>query len=146
MVAVALATLLLAAQVAPQGATGALIGVNALVEGFVADCGLPMGLQEASDLLGTPLQGELLLREGPGVLCQARGVGTGLHADVRELLSLLWPVATFASVAGKLSTDCRFATLDEHCDLALIVSGLLEDVNLIAFVSGEMCVVHSRQL
>ena len=57
--AVALFTDFLAAQCAMQDAAGALFGIDAQINGFVAHARLPVGLEKAADLLRAPQLGEL---------------------------------------------------------------------------------------
>lgn len=69
---IALLAELLAAQGTVQGATGAFVRVDTLVDGFVADGGLPVGLEVARDLLWTPGLGKLGLDQDH-VSAQMRG-------------------------------------------------------------------------
>jgi len=146
MTAVALAPQLLAAQMAPEGAAGALVRIDALVEGFVADTGQALYLEEAGDLLRAPLQGELGLGEGPGGRIDAAGVGCGPHAGHSQALRLLGPVAALPAVAGELPADGGFVAVHQGGDGTRVMAGFLEDVDLVSFVMGEMCVVHSGLL
>lgn len=56
------------------------------------------------------------------------------------------PIATFPAVPAKLAADGGGVSVHDAGDVALLMSGFEKDGNLVSFVSGEMCVVHSRQL
>ena len=71
MAAIALAPQLLAAQMPPEAAAGTLVGVDALVERFMADTGQALCLEESGDLLRAPLFGELGLGKGLHLVVQA---------------------------------------------------------------------------
>ena len=144
--AIAFAPQLLAAQMAPEGAAGALVGIDALVEGFMADAGQALYLEKAGDLFRAPLLDELGLGEGPGGRINAVSVGCGPHAGHSQALCLLGPVATLPAVAGELPADGGFVAVHQGGDGARVMAGSLEDEDLVSFVMGEMCVVHSRLL
>lgn len=72
----------LAAQSAVQHTPDAPVGVDALVDGFVADAGLVGGLEIAGDLLWTPQLGELGFGKGPCIGADAAAVLTGPHAGL----------------------------------------------------------------
>ena len=61
-------------------------------------------------------------------------------------MRLLRPIAALAPVSTKLKADGGGVSLHDAGNVALLMSGFEEDGNLVSFVSGEMCVVHSRQL
>ena len=63
-----------------------------------------------------------------------------------ELLRLLWPIAALPTVALHLTTNARFVTFHHSVNLAFVMTRFRKDRNLVPFVSGEMCVVHSGQL
>jgi hypothetical protein len=50
------------------------------------------------------------------------------------------------AIAAELTADRGSVPIHYVGDLALVMSGFHKDGNLIPFVSGEMCVGHSRQL
>ena len=84
---VAFAALLLAAQVPPQVAAFALVGIDAPIERFMADRKL------SRDLLGTMLQTQTRLRLGPDVGGNLRRIAAMYRTCLRYALRLLWPVA-----------------------------------------------------
>jgi hypothetical protein len=59
----------------PKGAAITLVGIDALVEGFMADPGQTLHLEEAGDLFRTPLLGKPGPGKGPGGRIDAAGVG-----------------------------------------------------------------------
>jgi hypothetical protein len=50
------------------------------------------------------------------------------------------------TVAAEFAADGRWMSIHQLSNLALIMSGFVEDGNLVSFVLGEMCIVHSWQL
>jgi len=80
--AIALTPHLLATQGAMQGAAGAPVGVDALIDGFVADTRLSIGLEVTGDLLGAPQFAELGFGKGPCLRANAAAVLTGPHAGL----------------------------------------------------------------
>lgn len=80
--AIALAPHLLATQGAVQGAAGAPVGVDALIDGFVADTRLAIGLEVTGDLLGAPQFAEFGFGKGPCLRANAAAVLTGPHAGL----------------------------------------------------------------
>ena len=136
----------LAAQGTVQATAQTSVGIDMLVDRFVADAGLAVGPQVTGDLLGAPQFAELGFCEGPGVGRNAAAILSGPHAGQRELMCLFRPITTLTTVAVKLTADrCRMS-VHEAGNGALVMSGFEKDRNLVSFVSGEMCVVHSRQL
>ena len=73
---------LLAAQGAMHGATSALVGIDTLIDGLVADGGLCVGFEVAGDLLRTPRLCQLGINNGPCFCSNARAVLTGPHASL----------------------------------------------------------------
>ena len=61
-------------------------------------------------------------------------------------MRLLRPIAALPAIAAEFTADGGSVPLHQLGNLALAMSGLGKDGNLITFVSGEMCVGHSRQL
>lgn len=61
-------------------------------------------------------------------------------------MRLFGPITALASISAKLAADRARRAVHDAGDLALLMSGFDEDGNLVSFVLGEMCVVHSRQL
>jgi hypothetical protein len=133
---IALPARLLTAQGAVQGATVAFISVDTPVDGLVARRGQAARLESAADLLRAPQLTEPLFDQSPSLLSNARAV----------LMGLLRPVAALTPVSPKLAADGRWMPVHHSGDLALAMSGFVEDGNLVSFGLGEMCVVHSRQL
>ena len=80
--AITLSPDLLAAQGAVQRATGSLVGVDALVDAFVADGGLSIGSEVPGDLLRAPGLAKLDVNHGPRFGRDARAVLTGPHAGL----------------------------------------------------------------
>ena len=61
-------------------------------------------------------------------------------------MRLLRTIAALPTIAAELTTDGRWMPIHHSGDLALVMSGIVEDGNLVSFGLGEVCVVHSRQL
>jgi len=61
-------------------------------------------------------------------------------------MRLFGPIAALAAISAKLTADRGRWAVHDAGDVALLMSGFDEDGNLVSFVLGEMCVVHSRQL
>lgn len=80
--AIAFATQLLTAQDAMQRPAGTLVGVDTLVDGFVADAGLSTGLEVAANLPGTPQFSQLRPGKHPSVGTNAAAALTGPHAGL----------------------------------------------------------------
>ena len=93
---------LLATQGMMQGATGALVGVDTLVDGLVADCGLPVGLEEARDLLRAPGLAKFGFNNGPCLGGNTGAVLTRQQPGLIELMCLLRPVPAFAAITKHL--------------------------------------------
>ena len=64
----------------------------------------------------------------------------------RARMGLLWLIAALPTIPSQLAADGRWMSIHYSGDLALIMSGFIEDSNLVRFDLGEMCVVHSWQL
>ena len=73
---------LLAAQGAVQRTAGALVGIDSLVDAFVADGGLSIGFEIPGDLFRTPRLAKFDVNHGPGFGRNARAVLTGPHAGL----------------------------------------------------------------
>ena len=61
-------------------------------------------------------------------------------------MRLLRTIAASPPVAAQLAADGRWMSVHHSGDLGLVMSGFVEDGNLVSFSLGEVCVVHSRQL
>jgi hypothetical protein len=61
-------------------------------------------------------------------------------------MRLLGPIATLTTIATQFSADGGRMSIHYAGNVVLLVSGFEENGNLVSFVLGEMCVVHSRQL
>jgi hypothetical protein len=59
---------------------------------------------------------------------------------------LLWPIAARSTVAFHLPAKGRFVAIHYLGKIAFVMSGFAEDGNLLPFVLGEVCVIHSGQL
>ena len=57
--------------------------------------------------------------------------------------ALAWAIAALSAVSSQFSADGRWIPSHHFGNLALIMSGSAEDGNLVPFVLGEMCIVHS---
>jgi len=64
------------------GDGAAPVGVDALIDGFVADTRLAIGLEVTGDLLGAPQFAELGFGKGPCLRANAAAVLTGPHAGL----------------------------------------------------------------
>lgn len=65
-----------------QRATGTLVGVDALVDAFVADGGVSIGLEVTGDLFRTPSLGKFDVDHGPYLGSNSRAVLTGSDAGL----------------------------------------------------------------
>ena len=61
-------------------------------------------------------------------------------------MGLLRPIATLTMITTQFSADGGGMSIHHAGNVVLLVSGFEEYGNLVSFVLGEMCVVHSRQL
>lgn len=146
MSTIAFPSRLLAAQGAVQIAASAPVGVDVPIDGFMADPGLSVGLEIAGDLFRTPQFGKLGFGKSPGVGGNAAAVVASLRSRLPELMCLFRPISALAPIAAKLTTDCGWMAVHDARDVTLLMSGFQKDGDLVSFVSGEMCVFHSRQL
>lgn len=105
-----------------------------------------MHFKSAADLLRAPQFTEPLIDKGPCLIRKSRAVLTGPHAGLRELMGLLGPLAALSAIAAKLTADGGSVPIHHTGNLALVMSVFGQDGNLIPFVSGEMCLGHSRLL
>jgi len=80
--AIALTPHLLATQGTMQDTARAPVGVDVLIDGFVTDTGLAIGLEVTGDLLGAPQFAELGFGKGPCLRANAAAVLTGPHAGL----------------------------------------------------------------
>lgn len=94
---------LLAAQGEVQGAASSLVGVYALVDGFVADSGLPVDLEVTGDLFRTPGLGKFGIDHRPCLGSNARAVLTCQQPGLVERMCLLWPVASLSAISPHLT-------------------------------------------
>lgn len=85
-----------------EGAPGSLIGVDALVDGFVADSGLPVDLEVTRDLLRTPGLAEFGINRGPCLGRDTGAVPARQQPGLIERVGLLGPVATFSTITQHL--------------------------------------------
>src|SRR5512139_3626633 len=131
---ITLLALFLAAQVFPQQATSALVGVDSPIHRLWANKDMP------ADLLWTPLLQEHLLRELPRSLIDPARVDGAAFDGLA--MCLFRAIATSSRVAFQFPADGCFASLQHFRYLALLVSCSLQRVNLVSFFSGEVCVVH----
>ena len=79
---VALSASLLATQRTMQRTTGALVGIDALVDSLMADRGLPIGLEVTGDLFRAPCLDQFDIDDRPGFGSNARAILTGTHAGL----------------------------------------------------------------
>ena len=56
------------------------------------------------------------------------------------------PFAAPAAVAAKLAADGRCMSVHHLGNVALVMSGFVEDRDFVSLALGEVCVVHSWQL
>ena len=130
----------------PEQSAGSFVGIDTLVEGFMTDGRLAFDLKEPGNLLRAPLLGQLGFGKSPGRRIDTPAVCCGPHAGHSKLMRLLRSIAPLAAVAGQFTADRGFVAVHQGRDGARFMAGCLQDVDLISFVMGEMCVVHSRQL
>ena len=135
---IALPLLLLTAQVLPKRPALSLVGINMLINGFMADG------QLARNLLWAPLK----LKQQTSLIMHPRrhraGIATILCSTGRLLASLLGAVAPRAAVATQLPADGGLVPVQQFGYLRLIVSCLHERVNLISFSLAEVFVGHKQ--
>lgn len=129
-----------------QTAASAPVGIDVLIEGFVADSGLSVGFEIAGYLFRAPQLCKPGLGKGPSFSVNSAAVLSGLRTRLREFMCLFGPIATLAPVSAKLAADRGGMAVHDAGDVALLMSGFQKDGNLVSFVLGEMCVFHSGQL
>ena len=61
-------------------------------------------------------------------------------------MRLLWAVATLTMITTQFSANGGGMSIHHAGNIVLLVSGFEENGDLVSFVLGEMCVVHSWQL
>ena len=135
---------LLATQGEVQHATRRLVSVDALVDAFVADGGLGVGLEVTGNLLGAPGLGQLGIDEDPGGVRNARSVLAALQALLCEFVGLLGPAASLAPVARYLPTYGRLVPVHQASNVTAVMPSLGQHGNLVTFVSGEVRIAHIR--
>ena len=132
--AITLLPQLLAAQILPQQSACSLVRVDPLIHRLWADGDVP------ADLLWAPLFQQPVLRELPcRIVYRSCVERLPFH---RLAVCLFGTVAASATVARQLSADCGFASFQHFSYFVLLVSCLLQGVNLVSFFSGDVCVVH----
>ena len=135
---------LLTAQGKMQLPTPTLVGVDALVtvDALGADGGLLVGAQVAQYLLRAPGQTELVIDDIPCALRDAWTVLAGKPSLLAQRLSLFRSIAAKPRVAGEFAANGRAVPIQQSGDVGLRVASATRHGNLVAFVLGEMCVVH----
>ena len=137
---------LLAAQGVAQSAARPLVGVDTLVDAFVADGRQVVGSDVTGNLLGTPCLGKLGVDKGPSFGGNATPILPGLLPTMCEFVRLLGAVATLTPIPRHLPADGRFVTVHHSGNVASVMSGFGKDGNLVPFVLGDVCICHFRQL
>ena len=61
-------------------------------------------------------------------------------------MRLLRSIAALTLVSAKFAANGGRVSIHDASDGALLMAGFEKNGNLVSFVSGEMCVGHSRQL
>lgn len=139
---VALAALLLAAQVAVQIAAELLVGVDELVDPLVADLDSTFQASPLCDLLGAPVEPDKLRHAAPLLRRDAPSSAAGAGSILGQVVRLLGAVPALTAVAPKLPANRAGASAQSSGDLALAVSGAEQGPGLIPFLSGEVRIAH----
>jgi hypothetical protein len=118
---------------ASEFATGALVGVDALIARLVAD------RQQGGDLLGTVLQAKPGLGRFPDRWLDSPGIAAVGGARLAQALGLVGPVAAQPAVASQLAADGGRMAVEQLGDLALFMAGFDEDVNVVSCSGLGVC-------
>ena len=135
---IALPLLLLTAQVLPKRPALSLVGINMLINGFMADG------QLRGNLLGAPLNAQQSTGSFTYPWLNSWSIAAVLRSIGRHLASLLGSITPRASVAAQLPTDGGLVPIQQLGDLRLIVSGFHKGMNLISFSLAEVFVGHKQ--
>lgn len=96
--AITLLAELLATQGTIQNAAGTLVGVDPLVDGFMADGGLSVGLEVTRDLLRTPGLAKFDVDNRPCLGGNTGGIFTRQQSRLIERMCLLGPVSPLSTI------------------------------------------------
>jgi len=96
----------------------------------------------SGDLLRTVLQAKPSLGFLSDSRCDAWSVAAVGCTRIAQTLGLLGPVAAQPAVAAKFTADRGRVAVEQLGDLALVMAGFDEGVDLVSFVLGQMYVVH----
>ena len=135
---IALSSLLLTAQVLPKRPALSLVGINILINGFMADG------QLRGNLLGAPLNAQQSTGSFTYPWLNSWSIAAVLRSIGRHLASLLGAVTPRASVAAQLPTDGGLVPVQQFGYLRLIVSGFHKGMNLISFSLAEVFVSQKQ--
>jgi hypothetical protein len=115
-----------------------LVGINMLINGFMADG------QLRGNLLGAPLNAQQSTGSFTYPWLNSWSIAAVLRSIGRHLTSLLGSITPRASVAAQLPTDGGLVPVQQFGYLRLIVSGFHKSVNLISFSLAEMFIGHGQ--
>ncbi len=137
---VALAPFSLATKVFPKRSALRLIGVNVLVDRFMAYW------QRSCNLLRTPLQIQPLSDQGSRPMIDLKSIPTLLGSLLTKNFSLPGSITSQSRVAQNLPTDCRLVTTQYLGNRLEVLSCFHKCINLITFSLAEMFVAHKVTL
>ena len=139
---VAFAAHLLAAQVAKQVPARALVGVDVLVDAFVADTHWSLQLEPSADLLGGEVQAQVAVHLAPLLCIELACIAPCALAAAGPLMRPGGLVALDTRVALELAGDGR-AAAHELCGYDGWGDILATQcVDLVSFFSGQVLVGH----
>ena len=139
---VALAAHLLAAQMTGQITAAALVLVDVLVNGFVADAKSTLQKQPTGHLLGGERQAQISLHMAPLPGANLIGIAPVTLAGTGLVVGLGGLVAAQPAVALNLACDGRYAAIELSGDARVTEPLAAQRVNLVSFFPAQVCVVH----
>src|SRR5213083_3084809 len=124
-----------------QRAAAPLIGIDVEVDPFMTYAGLSLQPQTPGDLFRTPVLAQEALDLLPSLPGNTRTIGLALPV-VSQFIRLVMAIALLAAVAPQFSGDRAFMATDHQGDVALVMSGFLQDVYLVSLFTGKLFIVH----
>src|ERR1017187_4974313 len=97
------------------------------------------------NLFRAPLFGQPRLGKGPGRGIDLGSVGAAEPTNSCQRLCEVGLIAAVSLATCELAADGRRMSTQLHRDCSLGQPGLLERLDLISFISGEVCVIHFGQ-
>ena len=104
----------------------------------MADANALFALKPPRDLLWTPVLANQLLHLPPYGTAEPRANLGRWSLQQRQAVGLLGPVASQPTVAPQLSADRSLVTSEYRGNLALLVAGLFQCIDLVSFLLGEL--------